>query len=115
MSRGYRFPTYTLFIASKENPKKEKTKAGVAFPNEFGGLNLKLNPGIVLRWNDDVYFNLNPFESDQEHARRVKATLTKDDDLGCELSGEPPGGDELAEELDEEYFLDAPKDFVDDN
>lgn len=109
MSSGYRFPTYTLFIASKANPKKEKTKAGVAFPNEFGGLNLKLNPGVVLRWDDAVYFNLNPYDRAYSYTGREKSEQA-DDDLWCELQGDPPGGDELEEEFDEEYFLDVPED-----
>lgn len=101
-----RFPSYTLFVASRLDPK-DKTKAGVAFPNEFGGLNLKLSPGVVLHWNDDVYFNLNPYESDAERARRYgKKVPRADDSLEEELVGDPPGGDELDEEDDDEGFLD---------
>jgi hypothetical protein len=97
-----RFPSYTLFIASKFDPK-DKTKAGVAFPNEFGGLNLKLSPGVVLKWNDEVYFNLNPYETEIARARRYGKKVPRfEDSLDDELVGDPPGGDELDEEDDDD-------------
>ncbi len=96
-----RIPSYTLFIANKLDTK-DKTKAGVAFPNEFGGLNIKLNPGVVLHWNDEVYFNLNPYETDAARARRYGKKVPRvDDNIDDELVGDPPGGDELDEEDDE--------------
>jgi hypothetical protein len=97
---AYATPAYTLFIASRCNAK-DKTKAGVAFPNEFGGLNLRLNPGVVVRWNDDVFFNLNPYESPAATARRYgRKPVGADDNLDEELFGDPPGGDELGDKED---------------
>jgi hypothetical protein len=97
-------PKYVLFICNKER-EKDKTRAGVAFVNDFGGLNLKLHPGIVIRWNDEVYLNLNPYESKQAYARRMRHV-----EEDPPLLGDPPGGDELEEVLDEEYFMDVPED-----
>lgn len=107
MSTSTKYPKYVLFIADKDNPK-DKTRAGVAFANEFGGLNLKLHPGVVLKWDDAVYFNLNPYESKRAYARRMQ---TDGEDT---LHGDPPGGDELYVELDEEYFSDIPKEVLED-
>ncbi len=61
-------PELTLFIVDKDN-KKHKTVAGAAWSNDFGGYALKLNPGIVLKWDDEVYLNLNPRMTRAEYVR----------------------------------------------
>jgi hypothetical protein len=62
MAKGNR-PKYWLKITDKKNTK-DRAQAGVAFENEFGQLNIKLNPGIVLHWNDEVFITLNPYSDD---------------------------------------------------
>lgn len=106
------YPKYVLMIRSKER-EKDQTRAGVAFETVYGGLNLKLHPGIVIKWDDEVYLNLNPYESKQSYTRRMREAAN--DDVGAALYGDPPGGDELEEPLDEEYFMDVPEDFVDES
>lgn len=103
-----KYPKYILFVADKNN-SKDKTRAGAAFVNEFGGLNLKLSPGVVLKWDDEVYFNLNPYESKRAYARRMQ---TDGEDT---LHGDPPGGDELQIEPEEEYFSDLPEELLNDD
>lgn len=56
-------PTHGLVITDKSNTKR-KTRAGVLFKNELGGMNLRLNPGVVLRESDQerFYFTFWPLE-----------------------------------------------------
>jgi len=35
---------------------------GAAWKDDRGFLNIRLNPGVVLSWQDDVYLNLFPVE-----------------------------------------------------
>lgn len=51
-------PKYWLKITDKNNTK-HRGHAGVAFENEFGQLNIQLNPGVVLSWKDEVFITLN--------------------------------------------------------
>lgn len=91
-------PKYILVIKSKDNAKNY-TRAGAAFENQFGGLNLKLSPGVVLRWDDEVFFNLNVYEDKRGYAARTRRTSTCE-----EYQVDPPGGDELVDEDPEELF-----------
>lgn len=84
-----RNPKYTLVIKSKCNDRS-MTIAGVAFENDFGGLSLKLNPGVVLKWDDEVFFNLNPYMTKRDWAK----FRSKHQSYEEEPDADPPGGDE---------------------
>lgn len=58
MAQQGKRPKYWLKITDKANTK-HRGQAGVAFENEFGQLNIVLNPGVVLHWNDEVFITLN--------------------------------------------------------
>ncbi len=60
MSKGNK-PKYYLKLTDKRNTK-QRTVAGVAFENEFKQLNIVLNPGVVIRWNDELFITLNPYD-----------------------------------------------------
>ena len=62
------YPAFTLVLVNKDN-KKDKTIAGAAWHNNYGGLSLKLNPGIVIKWNDEFFLNLNPRMTKEEYRK----------------------------------------------
>lgn len=78
-------PKYWLKITSKKNTQN-RGQAGVAFENEFGQLNIKLNPGVVLHWNDEVFITLNPYSDDYpapgSNLPATKKKKESDDDDG---------------------------------
>lgn len=56
-------PAYRLTLTDKGNSKR-KTQVGVAFAMQSGGLNVVLNPGVVLDWHDQGGFWLALFPYD---------------------------------------------------
>lgn len=72
-----RYPKYKIMLVAVGNTKS-RTMAGVAFETEWGGLNLRLGPGICLKSDDPVYINLIPLE---RRADAVEADTPPDDDI----------------------------------
>ncbi len=54
-------PRYYLKLTDRRNTK-QRTMAGVAFENEFKQLNIVLNSGVVIRWDDELFITLNPYD-----------------------------------------------------
>jgi len=56
-------PTHDLVICRRDD-KKIRTKAGVAWQNAKGWIEIRLSPGVVLDWRDGetVFLNLYPRE-----------------------------------------------------
>ncbi len=75
MSKGKR-PKYWLKITDKRFTQR-RTVGGVAFENEYGSLNLVLNPGVVLSYNDEFFLTLVPFD---ENNKPYIPTSTRDND-----------------------------------
>ena len=78
-------------VVSKAN-KHHKTLAGKAWKNKFGGISIKLNPGVVITSEllEDNWLNLNPIRSEKEwgdikkgidrsQAEREEEALMEDD------------------------------------
>jgi hypothetical protein len=84
-------PDFKLVVTSKKNTKR-KTEAGVVYLNEAGGYSLRLKPGIVLHWDDEVYLTLWPNDTPardiERHAIQLERSADKaandgdDDDDG---------------------------------
>lgn len=90
-------PKYTLVIKSRAR-EKATTTAGALFENEFGGFNLILNPGVVLKWDDDVYFNINPYLTKRQWNQLRASRYAQEE----EQHMDPPGGDELEDQEEPE-------------
>lgn len=89
MAKGSK-PKYWLKITDKNNTK-DRAQAGVAFENEFGQLNIKLNPGIVLRWNDEVFITLNLYTDEYPSpGGKLPATKRKEEKEGNDDDGDIP-------------------------
>jgi len=69
-------PTHRVSISAKGDDRNRPRNydAGVAFPNKVGGLNLRLNPGVVLthETTQEFYVNLNPIDEEREAGQRRK-------------------------------------------
>jgi hypothetical protein len=66
MSDFSRKPMYLLTIVSKDKEKRSRTQAGALFESSIG-MNLVLNPGVVLtrELQEKYYLNVVPYESDR--------------------------------------------------
>jgi hypothetical protein len=53
-------PTHNLVITLVKGDTKVHTQAGCAWVDAEGRAIIKLNPGIVLDWRDNVYLSLYP-------------------------------------------------------
>lgn len=60
MPRGNK-PKYYLKLTDKRNTK-QRTLAGVAFENEYKQLSIVLYPGVVIKWDDELYITLNLYD-----------------------------------------------------
>lgn len=80
MAKGNR-PKYWLKITSRRDTKN-RTEAGVAFENEYGQLNIKLKPGVVLRWDDEVFITLNPYTDTYPAPGKLPGTKKKEESEG---------------------------------
>ena len=69
MSFVPRRPDMRLVLVDR-NHTKRRLEAGIAYKNEAGGFNLRLNPGVVIRWNDEVYLTLWPDDGKPAGTRR---------------------------------------------
>jgi hypothetical protein len=87
-------PVYALRITSALNTKQINYNAGVAFQGKYGRLRIVLNPGVTLRWDDEVYLTLHPYE-DFMKAKRGEFTKGSSSDERREASQEPPPDDGL--------------------
>lgn len=54
-----RKPDYTLKLMVKDGEARTN-RAGVAWENSSGTIQITLDPGIVLDWRDDIYITLFP-------------------------------------------------------
>lgn len=79
-------PKFDLWLTDKEDTKS-RTKIGVAFENEWGGLSVRLGPGVLIdaRVRERCYFVLNPWKgkpgADSVSDKKVAgSTPTTDDD-----------------------------------
>jgi hypothetical protein len=86
-----RYPKFYLTIKDKDN-NKSRTLAGALFETEYG-YSLKLNPGVVLRWDDNVFFNINKPNPDYKRGRSEVEVLNPD---GVQY------GDEREADIDDE-------------
>lgn len=80
-------PKYYLTIKDKNNAKA-KTLAGALFESEYG-FNLKLHPGIVIRWDDEVFLNISPPRMDyrSRHGEELQEETSNPD--GVQYGDEP--------------------------
>lgn len=53
-------PTHNLRVMSKVAGSKDQGTVGVAWKREDGSFYVKLNPCVVLRWDDEVQIGLFP-------------------------------------------------------
>lgn len=72
-------PTHRLCIKRKGKDDKTRTYAGVAWQRD-NSFNIVLNPGVVIRWDDEVWLNLYPI--DQARSRdEAPAAQDGDDEI----------------------------------
>lgn len=90
-------PLYRLLITEKLN-KRSKTFAGVAFEGNFGSLNICLNPGIKLDWQDmgSVWLTLSPYTGDYNAPEVDPGAASKVDD--SDKVEQTTGGTDVAAE-----------------
>jgi len=53
-------PDYYLKVKVNDREDKATTLAGAAWVKQDGVIRLRLDPGITLRWNDDLILTLFP-------------------------------------------------------
>jgi hypothetical protein len=53
-------PTHILKARSKKDDKTFNNRIGVGWETADGWIEIKLDPCVVLHWQDDVYINLYP-------------------------------------------------------
>jgi hypothetical protein len=81
-------PNYVLMV----KPKRQNavaTKVGVAWMDEEGRLSIKLEPCVVLHWNDDLWLSLYPDRNNPPTFPGMSSKSWPEED-----SGPPPYGDE---------------------
>ena len=87
MSQG-RPPDFRLSI--KHRVTGAAGVVGAAWKDDRGFLSIRLNPGVVLSWQDDVYINLFPIE-DTPKFRTPRAVAPP----GPPSPPEPPPDDDI--------------------
>lgn len=61
-------PSYKLKMRSSDMKSRAQSVVGVGWPNTKGGVNIKLNPGVVLSWRDmsDSMLTLWPVDDEDQ-------------------------------------------------
>jgi len=66
---GPRPPDYRLMLNPKDDDNRDFNRdVGVAWKTKFGGISLRLNPGIVISYEtlQDFFLILTPIETDKK-------------------------------------------------
>lgn len=111
MARNSTRPTYYLTIKDKNNAKA-RTLAGALFESDYG-FNLKLHPGIVIRWDDEVFLNISKPNTEyrSRHNEEPQEAPNPDgvqygDELATDVEEDEP---DLSDLVESEEAPDAPR------
>ena len=89
-------PKYYLTIKDKNNTKA-RTLAGALFESQYG-YSLKLHPGIVIRWDDEVFLNISPPRADY---RSRHSEDREYEEVNLNVNGVQEGDEPLLDEEEE--------------